>query len=164
MNTPPAERDPENRLSLLINVTALTGAIAFAAMSMTLLLVTLLNAPAIVGAERRSMDIVLGSLQDPVELTILLPALGPIIICVIAFVLVIGGVVLLVFTDAVQNLAREIFRLSALCPTLPFFRRLACNTLRNALIVALLGIFGLFATSVLVVAFNVLILIPLAGV
>lgn len=137
----------------------LPGSLLLATMAIVLLVSIIKNAPAFLETEIRSLDIVLATIGgEAITGTALLLAWIPILICVISFVIVIGGVVILLKTNAMQALLAEIARLSALCPTLPtWWQRNICRGALATLVATLIAITGIFFTAVAVVAINILV-------
>ena len=161
MNRQVENQESCNPPSAFLTLTALLGAIVGNAMTIALLLRVLLNLPALYRAEMRSLEIVTASLQTSVELSVLLAAWVPIVICIVAFAIVIGGVAIIIWTNWVQQALAAINSLNRLCPTLPWWQRPLCYAWLAAVIGGLTMALGLFFTAAAVVMINILIIVGL---
>ena len=80
-----------------------------------------------------------------------------VVICILAFAIVIGGVMIVIWTKIVQKTLAEINRLSALCPTLPWFKKSFCWAALAGLLTIVIAACGLFFTAAAVVSINILV-------
>jgi protein-S-isoprenylcysteine O-methyltransferase Ste14 len=148
------EKMEPSKLAVLL---ALPGSFLLATMSIALFVSVLSNAPALLEAEIYSLDVIIPYIAGIETSSALVAAAWiPIVICVIAFAIVIAGVAIVIWTNAVQSVLAEISRLSRLCPTLPWYKRGFCYSMLAALIGGLTAALGIFFTAVAVAMINIL--------
>lgn len=136
----------------------LPGSLLLATMSIVLLVSVIKNAPALLETEIRSLDIILAVIGgEAITGTAFVAAWIPVVICIISFAVVIGGVLIFLKTTVMQKLLAEIARLSALCPTLVWWKRGFCYSALATLIATLSATMGIFFTAVAVVMINILV-------
>jgi hypothetical protein len=156
----------QSRVSPLIGVAAFFGGILAAAWSLSLLAATLLHVPAIYRAETKSVGILLSSLHCNVQPALLLAAWIPVAICVLAFAIVVGGLLIVNLTPWVQQVLAEINRLTRVCPTVPWFgfpwNKATCYAQLAALLALVTAALGVFFIAAAVVLINVIVIIMVA--
>ncbi len=120
MNTPSENAGAPGRLPVLAEVSLLLGGILSAAMSLALFLAVVLNASALYRAEVHSIEIITATFGGAATPVVLFAAAWvPVVICIVALAIVIGGVAILIWTTWVQQLLAFIRRQAALCATVP---------------------------------------------
>lgn len=160
----PSENDGSlSRLPVLAQVSLFVGGILTAAMSVVLFLAVVLNVSPLYRAELRSIDIIVATFGGATTTGVLFAAIWvPIVICLAAFAIVIAGVAIVIWTTWVQDLLDFIQRQSAICRTLPWWRRSFCWAAVAGAVSILTAALGLFFTAAAVVLINIIVVVVAA--
>ncbi len=153
--------DAPVELPLLSRISLFIGGILAAAMSLSLFLTVVLNGSALYRAEVRSLAAFTATFKEAATPGAVF-AVGwwiPIVICILAFAIVIGGVAIIIWTTWAQRLLAFISAQSAICPTLSWWARSLCWAAVAGAIALLTAACGLFFTAAAVVLINLLVML-----
>lgn len=160
MNRPLENAAFSRRIPPMAGLTAAIGGLLAAAWSLSMLYAVLANAPAFYRAEVHAVSTVLAAISGEAMAGVVFAAAWvPIVICVIAFAIVIAGVAIIIWTTWVQQALAWISRQAALCPTLPWWQRSICWSAVAAAVTALTAALGIFFTAAAVVMINVIVVL-----
>jgi len=156
-----SDRPPSGgRLPSVVRLATLVGGVMAAAMSFSLLLAVVARGPDLYQAELRSFKILSAAFQgEPISGVLFAAAWVPVVICVLAFAIVVAGVAIVIWTTWVQRALAWISAQAAICPTLPWWQRSMCWAAVAGAVAALSAALGLFFTAAAVVLINVLVVL-----
>jgi hypothetical protein len=145
----------------IATISGFFGSVSILIASLTLLWWTLSNLTGLYQIELAALHTIVAATSGSADISmaILAAAWIPIVICVIAFLVVVGVTLVIFFTGFVQWLIGEIQRLSVLCPTLAWPQSMFCNTALAGYLTLFTALTGLYFTSIAVVAINILVVI-----
>lgn len=161
MNTLSETVDSPAQLSLVSRLVLFVGGTLTAAMSLSLFLAVVLNWSALYQAEVLSLNVIMETFGSAATAGVVFAA-GiwiPVVICILAFAIVIAGVAIVIFSTWVQQLAAFISATSAVCPTLGFFQRSLCWAAVAGAVALLVAATGLFFTAAAIVLINILVIL-----
>ena len=148
-------------IRMIATISGFLGSVSILIASLTLLWWTLSNLTGFYEIELAALRTIVAATSGiaDISMAVLATAWILIVICVVAFLVVVGGTLVIFFTGFVQWLIGEIRRLSALCPTLTWPQSTFCYAALTGAIALFTALTGLYFTSIVVVVINILVVL-----
>jgi len=133
-------------------------------MSIVLFISVIKNAPAIYEAEVYSLEVISSSISGTEISSMVLAAVFiPVAVCVMAFVIVTAGVVILIWTELAQQYWANLNKWYNFCKTVPWWQKTICWGTYAGLFAIMVAALGLFAIAGAIAYINIIVVVFALG-